>query len=64
MLPWFGYGDKVRVILELKAVKELEPLAPAASVLVLGRTCCALFTASLPSESRAMRLLLTVGEQS
>ena len=43
-LPWFGDGDKVGVILELEAVKELETSAPAASVLILGQTCHALFT--------------------
>ena len=42
-MPWFGDGDKVGVILEIEAVEELEPLAPAASVLILGRHCCALF---------------------
>ena len=43
-MPWFGDGDEVRVTLEVKAVEELEPSAPAASVLILGRTCRALFT--------------------
>ena len=43
MLVWFGDGDKVGAILELEAVKELEPSVPAVSVLILGRTCCAMF---------------------
>ena len=40
----FGYGDEVRAILELEDVEELEPLVPSESVLILGRSCRALFT--------------------
>ena len=43
-MPWFRNGDTVWVILELEAVEDLEPSARSASVLILGRTCCALFT--------------------
>ena len=52
-MPWFGDGDEVGVILELKAVEELEPSAPAASVLILGRTCCALFTGIFASREQS-----------
>ena len=52
-MPWFGDGDKVWVILELEAVEELEPSAPAASVLILGRTCRALFTGIFASREQS-----------
>ena len=52
-MPWFGDGDKVGVILEIEAVEELEPSAPAASVLILGRTCCALFTGIFASREQS-----------
>ena len=51
-MPWFGDGDEVQVILELKAVKELEPSATAASVLILGRTCRDLFTGIFSSREQ------------
>ena len=53
MLPWFRDGDKVGVILEIKVVEELEPSAPATSVLILGRTCRALFTGILSSREQS-----------
>ena len=53
MLPWFGDGDEVQVILELEAVEELEPSAPAASVIILGRTCRALFTGIFASRKQS-----------
>ena len=53
MLPWFRDGDEVGFILELKAVKELEPSAPAVSVLILGRTCCALFMGIFASREQS-----------
>ena len=52
-MPWFGDGDKVGVILEIEAVKELESSAPAASVLILGRTCLALFTGIFASREHS-----------
>ena len=52
-MPCFGDGDKVGVILELEAVKELDPLAQAASVLILGRTCRALFTGIFTSREQS-----------
>ena len=53
MLPWFGGSDKVWVILEIESVKELEPLAPAVSVLILGRTFRALFTGIFASREQS-----------
>ena len=53
MLPWFGDGDKVGVILKLEAVEELEPLDPAASVLILGPTCRALFKGIFTSREQS-----------
>ena len=52
MLPWFGDVDKVRVILEIEAVEELEPSAPAASVLILSQTCRAFFTGIFASREQ------------
>ena len=54
MLPWFGGGNEIGVILELEAVEELEPSAPAASVLILGRTCRALFTGIFASREQSL----------
>ena len=52
-MPWFGDGYKVGVILELKAVEELDPSAPAASVLILVRTCRAFFTSIFASREQS-----------
>ena len=52
-MPWFEDSDGVQVILELEAVEELEPLAPAASVLILGQTCPALFTGIFASREQS-----------
>ena len=52
-MTWFRDGDKVRFILELEAANELEPSAPAASVIILGQTCRALFTGIFASREQS-----------
>ena len=52
-MPWFGDGDEVGVILELETVEEFEPSDPAASVIILGRTCRALFTGIFASREQS-----------
>ena len=52
-MPWFGDGNEVGVILEIEAVEELEPSDPAVSVLILGRTCRALFTGIFASREQS-----------
>ena len=52
-MPWFWDGDDVGFILELEAVEELEPSSPAASVLILGRTCRALFMGIFDSREQS-----------
>ena len=51
-MPWCRDGNEVGVILEIEAVEELEQSATDASVLILGRTCCAFFTGIFASREQ------------